>query len=180
MIYRIGESYFVRALRESDLAGSYPAWFEDQDVSKYNSHGKFARTEGYFRDFYRSLDSENQLVWAICHDGDGHIGNISLQHISLINRNAEFAILIGDKRHWGKGVGKMASMQLLAHGFDKLNLERIHCGTAATNMGMQQLAHALGMKEEGRRRNHLWLEGAWTDVVEYGLLRSEWRQGRAI
>lgn len=174
MIYRIGESYYVRALQEDDLSGPYPGWFEDQDVCAYNSHGKFARTAEYFREFYLSLNRANQLVWAICHDVDGHIGNVSLQDISFIDRNAEFAILIGDKRHWGKGVGELASSQLFSHGFKKLNLERIHCGTASTNFGMQKLADKLRMTKEGIRRNQLWLDGAWVDVIEYGILSSEW------
>ncbi len=174
MIHRLGNSYYVRALRESDLSGPYPSWFEDQDVSRYNSHGKFFHTEDYFRRYYQSLDSGNQIVWAICDDTDGHIGNVSLQNISTVNRNAEFAILLGNKAHWGKGVGKLAGRKIIAHGFDKLNLERIYCGTAATNIGMQHLASALGMAEEGRRRSHLWLEGTWVDVLEYGLMRTEW------
>jgi ribosomal-protein-alanine N-acetyltransferase len=176
MIYRISEDYFVRAFRQSDLSGPYPSWFEDQEVCKYNSHGKFFRTQDYFRSFYESLNGNDQMVWAICHDKDGHIGNVSLQGISLINRNAEFAVLIGDRRHWHKGVGKLAGAQLISHGFDKLNLERVYCGTAATNEGMQSLALALGFREEGRRRAHLYLEGAWVDVIEYGILRSDYRQ----
>lgn len=178
MIYQLNEDYWVRALRESDLDGAYPGWFEDQEVTRYSSHGKFARTAAYFRDFYRSLDDESRLVWAICHRDDGHIGNISLQEISLINRHAEFAILLGDRRHWQRGVAKAAGTCLVEHGFAKLNLERIYCGTAASNEGMRRLALALGFREEGRRRKHLFLDGQWVDVIDYGLLRSE-RAGSA-
>ena len=32
---------------------------------------------------------------------------------------------------------------------EKLNLERIYCGTASGNMGMQRLALRMGMIEEG-------------------------------
>lgn len=173
MIYRLSDEYFVRPFCEADLAGAYMSWFEDQDVCKYNSHGKFFKTAAYFRSFYESLDSENQVVWAICHNMDGHIGNISLQGISLINRNAELAILLGDKRHWGKGVAKMAGRKLIQHGFDKLNLERIYCGTAASNEAMKRLALALGMAQEGCRRSHLYLDGGWVDVIEYGLLKRD-------
>lgn len=173
MIYKLNDEYFVRSLQESDLAGPYMSWFEDQDVCRYNAHGKFFKTAAYFRSFYESLDSEDRIVWAICHNTDGHIGNISLQGISSINRNAEFAILLGDKRHWGKGVAKMAGRKLVQHGFDKLNLERIYCGTAASNEAMKKLALTLGMVQEGCRRSHLYLDGGWVDVIEYGLLRRD-------
>ncbi|MBM4229579.1 MAG: GNAT family N-acetyltransferase [Gammaproteobacteria bacterium] len=42
---------------------------------------------------------------------------------------------------------------------------------------MQKLARALGMQEEGRRRSALFLEGAWVDVLEYGVLRDEFEMG---
>ena len=113
------------------------------------------------------------IVWAICDLQDGHIGNVALQNISLINQNAEFAIILGDRRHWGKGVGLLAGKAMLEHGFKKLNLHRIYCGTAATNAGMKKLALKLGMKEEGIRREHLFLDGEWVDAIEYGILRPE-------
>ena len=178
MIYSLGNEYYVRALKEGDLEGPYPTWFEDQEICRYNSHGKFLKNEAYFRAFFDGLNSERQIVWAICHTTDGHIGNISLQDISFINRHGEFAILLGDKRHWRKGVALAAGRALVEHGFYKLNLERIHCGTAATNDGMRKLALALGMREEGRRTAHLYLEGEWVDVIEYGLLKRDYRSGK--
>lgn len=176
VIYTIADGYYVRPLDEADLAGPYPSWFQDQEVTRYSSHGKFAYGLEHYRGFIRSLDHQTTVLWAICHDADGHIGNISLQGISAVNQNAEFAILMGDRRHWGRGVARAAGKTLLSHGFSKLNLQRIYCGTAATNVAMSRLAVSLGMQEEGRRRNQLWLDGAWVDVVEYGLLRSEWQQ----
>lgn len=179
MIYRLNDEYFVRSLLEQDLGGPYLSWFEDQDVCRYNSHGKYFKTQDYFKEYLKSLNGEDRVVWAICHIADGHIGNISLQSISSINRHAEFAILLGDRRHWGKGVARLAGAKLIEHGFDKLNLEKIYCGTAAGNAAMRKLALGLGMVEEGCRRNHLYLDGCWVDVVEYGLLRSELRSTKA-
>ena len=173
MLYRLSDKYYVRAMQEHDLLGPYSRWFEDQSVTKFNSHGKFAYGPQYYRSFVASLVDERKLVWAICHDYDGHIGNISLQSISLINRNAEFAILIGDKNHWGQGVAYLAMLQILKHGFEKLNLARVYCGTSHTNIGMQKLAEKVGMRLEGRRREHLYLEGSWVDMLEYGILKNE-------
>jgi [ribosomal protein S5]-alanine N-acetyltransferase len=173
MIYDLNDAYFVRSLAEHDVDGPYPSWFEDQDVCRYNSHGKVFRTRQHFKDYVALLDRGDRLVWAICHRTDGHVGNVSLQDISAINQHGEFAIIVGNKAHWGTGVATLAGRKLLEHGFLKLNLQRIHCGTAATNKGMQRLARNLGMQLEGTRRSHLWLEGQWVDVLEYGVLRAE-------
>ena len=48
---------------------------------------------------------------------------------------------------------------------------------------MVRLAAALGMREEGRRRQALYLEGEWIDVVEFGVLRDDVSQsgrGRVV
>lgn len=171
MIYTLNNQYYVRPLRLSDLEGDYPLWFEDQEVCQFNSHGKFFKTIDYFHQYIETINLEDKVVWAICHQTDGHIGNISLQEISMINRNAEFAIIIGNKKHWRKGVGKLAGLKLIQHGLYKLNLERIYCNTANTNQAMKTLAISLGMIQEGCRRKHLFIDGEWVDLIEYGLLR---------
>lgn len=173
MIYQLSEKYFVRTLRESDLDGPYMSWFEDQKVCAYNSHGKLFKTRDYFRNYITCQNGGDQVVWAICHQTHGHIGNISLQLISLINRNADFGVLIGDDRHWGKGVALQAGLKMLYHGFFKLNLKRIYCQTAASNVPMKGLAKKLGMTEEGCRRSHFYLDGKWMDMIEYGILHDE-------
>jgi RimJ/RimL family protein N-acetyltransferase len=176
VIYQLSKDYFVRPLVEEDLDGPYTKWFEDPEVCRFNSHGKFFKTRTHFKEYLGQLNQQDRIVWAICHVQDGHVGNISLQEISLIDRTAEFAILLGDKRHWRKGVGLLAGKKLIEHGFRKLNLERIHCGTAATNDGMNKLAISMGMSLEGTRRQHLFLEGSRVDVLEYGILRSEFEK----
>lgn len=177
MIYKLAENYYLRMLSMADVNGAYPTWFEDQEVCKHTSHGKVFKTRADFEDYVNQLSMGDRIVLAICHSSDGHIGNVSLQNISFVDRTAEFAIVLGDRRHWGKGVGLLAARAIVEHGFRKVNLERIHCGTAVTNIGMQKLAVALGMIEEGRRREHIYLDGERVDVIEYGLMRKEF--GRA-
>lgn len=176
MIYELNSDYYVRPLAQMDLDGDYPFWFEEQDICRFNSHGKFFKTREYFQAYFQELNKEDKVVWAICNKEDGHIGNISLQEISFINRTAEFAIILGNKKHWGKGVGLLAGNKLILHGFDKLNLKRIYCATAATNEGMIRLAQGLGMLHEGTRRQHFFLDGCRVDMLEYGLLRSEYKK----
>ena len=54
---------------------------------------------------------------------------------------------------------------LVAHGFRALNLNRIACGTVAANQGMSRLAERLGMRQEGVRRQAVWTDGAYHDIV---------------
>lgn len=177
-VYRT-EKIAVRPLDRWAMEGPYPSWFSDMEVCRHNSHGVFPKQTAELATYIDSLAGDrSRLVWAIFDvaDAQRHIGNISLQQIDSINRSAEFAILIGDKSCWGKGYATEAARLLLTHGFDRLNLRRIYCGTAAANVGMRRLAQSLGMVEEGTRRGALFIDGSYIDVVEYGLLQDEFRR----
>jgi len=172
----MGNRVYLRGLDESDLEGHYFDWFDDQEVCKGNSHGYFPnnpqRMASYLKRVY---DDSSLLVLAIVtKENDIHIGNISLQNIDWISRSAEYAILLGEKEFWGKGLAKEASDLLLYHGFVRLNLFRIYCGTFDNNIAMQKLADYMGMKKEGLRRKASFKGGLYRDVIEYGILRDEY------
>ena len=171
-----GVSIYLRPIIEQDLNEPYRDWFNDPEVCEGNSHHRFPNYSEDMSAYYEStIKSHENLVLAICDKAtDAHIGNISLQSIDTLNRNAEFAIIIGDKTFWGKGVGEEATRLIVAHGFSELNLHRIYFGTTENNLGMQKLGLALGFKEEGRSRNAIWKGGDWKTIIHYGLLHTEW------
>lgn len=171
-----GADIHLRALQESDCQGAYLNWFNDPEVCRFNSHHLFPYRQEEAEEYVRTATvSPSDLVLAIILTaGDRHIGNVSLQNINPVHRSAEFAIVLGEKEVWGKGYSKQAARLVLDHGFLTLNLHRVECGTAATNVPMQKLAEFLGMKEEGRRRQSLFRENRYLDVVEYGVLKEEY------
>jgi RimJ/RimL family protein N-acetyltransferase len=174
--FLVGTVVYLRALEKEDLTGSYFQWFNDQEVCRFNSHGRapnnMNKMESYLQ---RAYNDPSLAVFAIAYrENDAHVGNICLQGINLVDRSAEYAIVLGEKDYWGKGVAKEASDLILQHGFMTLNLHRIYCGTSEENTGMQKLAGYMGMKDEGRRRQALFKNGRYVDVMEYGLLSEEW------
>ncbi len=164
-----------RGLCETDIEGPYLHWFDDQEVCRFNSHGRFPSTRKKMFAYIEMLQtSEIHLVWALIEKGsEAHIGNISLQSINTVNRSAEFAIIIGARSCWGKGYAYEAANILFSHGFRKLGLNRIQCGTSQHNIGMLRLAEKLGMTREGNRRLALFENGEFVDAVEFGLLKEE-------
>lgn len=175
----IGNKVALRTLCPKDVAGPYSGWFNDAEVCRYNFHHRFPYYQKQAARYIEEvIKSRNDLVLAVVTKKTGvHIGNISLQKIDHINRTAEFAIIIGDKRYWGKGYAGEAARLLIKHGFQELNLNRIYCGTSSENLSMQKLAISLGMKREGRRRQAVFKAGRYSDMLEYGLLRKEYIRG---
>jgi ribosomal-protein-alanine N-acetyltransferase len=174
--FLVGERVYLRALSLSDLEGSYVSWLNDPDVCRSNSHHVFPYTAAEAETFIRHAQTaRDRIVLAVVdREKDLHIGNISLQKIDVISRSAEFAVLIGDRGYWGRGFATEAADLIVRHGFEALNLHRIHCGTFATNQGMCRLAATLGFKEEGRRREAFFKDGEFLDILEFGLLKADY------
>jgi RimJ/RimL family protein N-acetyltransferase len=173
--FLVGDKIVLRGLREADLSGNYFRWFDDAEVTRWNSHHRLPNTKDRMESFFRRMGgSQSDLVLAIelraTHE---HVGNIALHGIQWVDSTAEFGIIIGERIAWGKGVGKEASVLLLRHAFDELNLHRVYCGTSEDNEGMRALARFMGMVEEGRRREAMWKRGRYRDIIEYGVLRGE-------
>lgn len=171
-----GEHLYLRALVEADAEGGYPDWLNDEEVCRGNSHHVFPYTRESALSYIRhAVETRSELILAIAVKEDRrHIGNIALQHIHPVYRSAELSVLIGDRSCWGRGYAKEAGRLICDHGFAAMNLHRIGCGTFEDNVAMQRVALALGMKEEGRRRQAAFKQGRYLDIVEYGVLKPEY------
>jgi [ribosomal protein S5]-alanine N-acetyltransferase len=170
-----GGRIYLRGLQEKDLEGNYVQWLNDEEVCQYNSHHVFPYSYESAKNYIKNVRQlPDALVLAIVlKETDFHIGNVSLQRIDYVSRNAEFAILLGEREYWGKGLSNEAARLIIGHGFSELNLHRISCGTSSKNTPMQKLAISLGMSEEGRRRAAMYKHGQFVDIIEYGILCHE-------
>lgn len=170
-----GDQVELRPITLEDVSDTYIGWLNDPDVTKFNSHGAALYTREKAIEYVAKVSASDEYrVFAIrARDTGAHIGNISLQRINQIDRSAEFAILVGDKTYWGKGVAKEASRLILRYGFEQLGLSRIYCGTSRANEPMQRLALALGFKEEGVRKDAMQKNGVLVDVIDYELLAAD-------
>ncbi len=174
MTFLESERLILRPLNEGDLIGNYPKWLNNQQIVEFNSHGRFPKTVDSLKEFiFNSNKSNNSIVLAIVDKSSkSHIGNISLQSINWIDRNAEIAFLLGEKDFWGKGVMFDAGQLLIKHAFFSLNLHRVYCGTSSENISMQKLALKLGMKQEGVRKEAIFNKGNYFDIIEYGIIKN--------
>lgn len=172
--YKLNDTGLCR-LSIKELAGPYPSWFSDSEVNSFNTHWKSPATQSQVENFVRSLvDDNSKQVWAIYSLSSSiHIGNISLQAIDHCNQTAELAFLLGDKEYWGKGYGADSARLVMTHAFQHLNLQRIYLGCFENNIGMNKLANKLGFTQEGVRRKAVFNQGEFRNVIEYGILKSE-------
>ena len=75
----------------------------------------------------------------------------------------------------GQGYATEAARGLLAYAFATLGLHRVQATTGPANRGSWRVMERLGMRREGYLREAAFSEGAWTDVLIYAILASEFQ-----
>lgn len=125
--------------------------------------------------WYNGIVSDpSKMVFAILQGEDlRHVGNTGLYHIDFLHRRAEFWIMVGDPGRQGKGIGSVATTLMLNFAFVHLNLHRLFLYVDIGNARARTLYARQGFTEEGMLRQHVFIEGAYRDVVVMSLLRKE-------
>lgn len=119
----------------------------------------------------------NELNFVIQLRSGQPVGMLSLIAIDEMNRRAEAArFLIGEPdavRGLPVAVELMKLLYQLA--FDQMGLRRVHGTVVADNRLMLKWQKFLGMKEEGRLRQHYFIGGRFRDAICVGMLEEEYR-----
>lgn len=116
----------------------------------------------------------DEIIWVIASaDNDRCLGHAGLYHIDHRIRSAEFAIMIGDKTAWGKGMGRAVSAAVVDYGFSMLNLNRVCLYMLSSNPRAQKLYTSLGFKQEGVLREAQFKGGRYLDLIVMSRLRRE-------
>lgn len=88
------------------------------------------------------------------------------------NDLAELGYWIG-KAYWGQGYAAEAARALVGWGFGQYELHRIHASHFPRNPASGAVLRRIGMRHEGRLREHVKKWGEYLDLERYGILRRE-------
>jgi len=106
------------------------------------------------------------------------IGTISLMAIDP-NMSHHRKTMIGitlAPPYQSKGYGSEAILWALEWAFRHANMHRVEIGAFGYNEGAWKLYERLGFVHEGRKREALWYDGEWHDLVCLGMLKKEWQE----
>lgn len=76
---------------------------------------------------------------------------------------------------WGQGFCTAAARRVIQFGFEEWNLNKIYARHLGGNTASGRVMEKVGMTNEGIQRQHIIKDGMYTDIVEYGILRSEFK-----
>ena len=125
--------------------------------------------------FLRGVNERNalgtSLELVIEHAGE-LAGCAGYRVIEPANRSGEIGYWLRADRN-GSGIMTACCRALVAHGFEKLDLNRIAIAAATENMKSRAIPERLGFRFEGVLRQPEWLYDRFVDHAVYSLLRSE-------
>jgi RimJ/RimL family protein N-acetyltransferase len=168
-----GERVTLRATTREDM---HQQWVFENDPEMWFWDGGTPRPtqlEGLLAFFDQNLsNNDNDVAFAIEVDRK-YVGHCGLHDFDEVARCCELTVEIGDKDCWGKGYGREVVGLLLDYAFKHRHLNRVWLKTHSENERAIRCYLACGFVEEGRMRQHIWIDGRYVDRVIMGILQSE-------
>ncbi len=171
----VGQSIFLRPPTYEDAAkGPWYSWFNDPEATRFTQHGAELNTrETQIEFFEMAMADENRLLFAVCDlQTRSMVGVISIQGIDLLNRDAEIAIMIGEKNYRKRGVSLEAWGLLTQHAFETLPLDRIYGGSHEGLRRWVESLGAIGYVIESTMADGFLKDGQSVPVIYYSCHRS--------
>jgi RimJ/RimL family protein N-acetyltransferase len=78
--------------------------------------------------------------------------------------------------HRRRGYVTEAVRAIIDYGFGELGLNRVHAECHGDNPASARVLEKAGMTHEGTLRQHSFRLGRFADKLQFGILRSEWRE----
>lgn len=171
-----GHSVYLRTVSLNDTDLYYSKLFDPYTRRLTGTQATFTREQ-----IHSYLDKKTQdtstsiLLFIALKDSDEVIGDIALQSIDHLNRNATIRISIDSKENRGKGYGTEAINLLLEHAFGIMNLHRIELNVFTFNEKAYKVYEKIGFKKEGVQRDALFYDHEYHDSILMAILEDEWR-----
>lgn len=105
---------------------------------------------------------------------DGPVGIATLTGIDWKNRRATHGIKLANKERRAKGIGTDTVMAIMRYAFDELQLNRLDGSWFPDNAPSKGMYTKCGWVEEGVRRNYIFKNGKYRDLVVVGILADEY------
>ena len=166
-----GRKCFLSPINFDD-AEIYTHWLNDMEVAQYLTLATEVINMENERKFLSELANRHNYG-IVDLESDKLIGTCGFENIESYNRCAEIGIFIGDKNFWNKGYGTESMRLLIEYGFNYLNLRNISLRVYAFNDKAIACYKKIGFKEVGYRREAMFRNGAYHDVLLMDLLSDD-------
>jgi [ribosomal protein S5]-alanine N-acetyltransferase len=170
------ERLILKKVTEENCTDRYLSWLQDHEVNRFLESGLFPQSLQDLSNYVNGVTPQTLFLAIYTKASLDHIGNIKIDSIDFRNGLGEYGILMGEKEEWGKGYAKEATVAVLGHCFNKLNLRKVTLGVVESNVLAVKLYQKLGFVIEGTLKDHKYYDGAYRDILRMALFRKTYEQ----
>ncbi len=171
-----GKRIILRAIEPEDL-GLLHAWLNQPDIASGLGDLHFPSSRSQQQRWFERIESDRETIrLAVQDEQEGRlIGYTGFWHIHWRDRRAEHALVVGDARYQGRGIGREIIMTCARYAFEEMDLHRLDASILETNAASRKAYEACGYRVEGLLREHALRGGQRVNRLLLGLLASEYR-----
>ncbi len=177
MINKLFEGELVRLIpidpeRDAKL---FSTWSKDSEYSRLLDVSPAVRFSAQMVQNWFEKGDHNEHEFMIQSLGDNRmIGFIDLSGFNWAAGSAWVGIGVGERDYRGKGYGTDAMKVLLHYAFTELNLHRVNLNVFGFNRRAIRSYEKAGFKYEGTERERILKADQRWDVLNMGILKSDW------
>ncbi len=166
----------LRHFTMDDAQNMFDLWCNDPEVTRFLSwgpHGTIDKTKRLLKSWKQRYEDTMFYNWCIEFEGLP-IGGIDLIMRSEKSLRAELGYCLSN-RYKGRGLVTEAACAVLTFAFEDVGLHKICAKHDVENPASGRIMQKLGMRQEGYMKlDAQRLDGTYSDMVLYGILRDEW------
>lgn len=177
-VFLSGKKVNLHLLSAEHHLDSCVKWLNDSSLTQFLIAGRFPQYVSDEKEWFdRNSKSTNERICLAIHTiANGEfIGIMGLEKINFIHRHAMTGSFIGEERNRGQSYGHDAKMILLNHAFNRLNLHKVYATAIAFNQRSIKFNQRCGYKVEGRRQQHLFVDGQYHDEIMLAVFAEDFR-----
>lgn len=176
--FQVNETLSLEYLSESHAKETFALIEQNRSYLKqWLTWLDYMATEDIFRSFVKNAETNREkgtdYAFAILENGI-ITGRIGIYYIDNQNHTGNIGYWLDEKAQ-GSGIVTLCCKTLLKWGFETLNLNRIEIRCATGNLKSRAIPEKLGFKFEGILREAELLNGVYTDLNLFSMLRSEFK-----
>lgn len=183
VVFLEGKKVYLRPLDAATDLALCQRWINDPETRPFIGSGNIPVSAEREKQFFEETEDRKfprNIILGIVVKATGKlIGTMGLHDINWIDRAATTGALIGSKTNRGRGYGTEAKELLLEYAFNTLNLRRINSQCLSYNAASRRYSEKCGYRLEGRLRQAIYKDGRYYDLIQLGLLKSDWQKRNA-
>ena len=169
-----GDNICLKVLTHEDIDNTnWYGWFNSEETTLNMQKHYFPNTVELQHQFLKAISGDKTKIQLGIFEKskDFLIGVVSLNNINLINRNAEFSLLIGEKKFRNLKYAEESVFLILRHAFRSLNLHKVYGGSIQTlDSWVKFLEKRFGFQREGVQKDHVFKDGQYLDIINFSII----------